>query len=292
MAMPMAQRVVLITGANSGVGRETALGVAALGATTVLACRDRDRAEFAAAAIRRRTGNTAVSTVEVDLEDLESVARCAVECLARHGSVDVLVNNAGGYWDHRALTTQGFERHFGVNYLSHYALTRHLLDARDGRAPDRIVSVTSVGHRAVRGMSFGDLQLDGGWTAAGAYGQSKLAQILFTRELARRYGGRGVVAHATHPGSVRSHFGADGDTHGVTRVVVRAIIGVTGVTPAAAARTPVYLASAEAPGRTNGGYWVRRKERRPSRGARDAEAARRLWDESEALVTAAGPALP
>lgn len=290
-AMPLGNQVALITGANSGVGKETAVGLAALGATTVLACRDAGKAAAAVADVRGRTGNQAVDAVRVDLRDLESVERCGTETLGRHGSVDILVNNAGGYWDRRAVTAQGFEQHFGVNYLSHYVLTRRLLETQGGRAPRRIVSVTSLGHRAVRGMKWEDLQLEQGWTVSGAYGQSKLAQILFTRELARRFGDRGVIAHAAHPGSVRSGFGADGDTHGLNRFVVHAIISITGVSPATAARTSIHLASSEAAGLANGAYWARRKQRVPSKAARDADAARSLWAVSEDLVVQAGLSL-
>ena len=122
-----------------------------------------------------------------------------------------------------------------------------------------------------------------------AYGQSKLAQILFTREIARRFGGRGVIAHAAHPGVVRSNFAEDGDTHGIQRLTVRAF-SIFGVSPADGAKTSIHLACSEEAGRANGGYWVRSKEHRPSKAARDDEAAGRLWKVSEDLVTAAGAA--
>jgi NAD(P)-dependent dehydrogenase (short-subunit alcohol dehydrogenase family) len=282
--------VVLITGANCGIGKQTARALAARGATTVLACRDMAKAERAATEIRNLTGNDDVGTVHVDLEDLHSVARCADEVLDRFGTVDVLINNAGGYWDVRATTPQGFEQHFAVNYLGHYLLTRRLLDSLGGVAPSRIVSVTSVGHRAVKHMNWADIQLERGWTVSRAYGQSKLAQILFTREIARRFGDRGVIAHAAHPGVVRSSFAEDGDTHGAQRLVLRAF-AVFGVSPAAGARTSTYLASSDQACLSNGGYWVRCKQRRPSQAARDDDAARRLWDVSDELLAAAGVGL-
>jgi NAD(P)-dependent dehydrogenase (short-subunit alcohol dehydrogenase family) len=283
-------RVVVITGANCGIGKETAAALAARGATIVLACRDMAKAEQAAAEIRATTGNDAVETVLVDLNDLHSVVQCADDVLRRFKSVHVLVNNAGGYWDVRTTTLQGFEQHFGVNYLSHYVLTRRLLDAPGAGAPDRIVNVTSVGHRAVSAMNWDDLQLEHGWSAARAYGQSKLAQILFTRELARRFGGRGIIAHAAHPGVVRTRFAADGDTHGIQRLVVRAG-SVFGISPAAGARTPVHLASSGEAAAVNGRYWRRSRPHHPSRAAMDADAATRLWDVSEGLAAAAGVAL-
>jgi NAD(P)-dependent dehydrogenase (short-subunit alcohol dehydrogenase family) len=282
--------VVLVTGANSGIGKQTAMALAAKGATTVLACRDAIKAEQAAVEIRGATSNAEVETVFVDLADLGSVAECADTVLGRFQRVDVLVNNAGGYWDVRTTTAQGYEQHFGVNYLSHYLLTRRLLDRLGGEAPLRVVNVTSVGHHTVRGMKWGDLQLERGWSAARAYGQSKLAQILFTAELARRFGDRGVIAHAAHPGVVRSNFAADGDTHGLQKVTVRAS-SVFGVSSERGARTSVHLASSQDAAQTNGGYWVRNHRHRPSKAARDSESARRLWDVSEDLVVDAGGAL-
>ena len=279
--------VALVTGANCGIGKETAAALAAGGATAVLACRDVTKADKAAAEIREATGSEEVATVRVDLGDLRSVAECTDEVLERFETIDVLVNNAGGYWDVRQTTAQGFEQHFGVNTLSHYVLTRRLLDALGGTAPNRIVSVTSFGHRAVKGMNWDDLQLERGWTVSRAYGQSKLAQILFGREIARRYGGRGVVAHAAHPGVVRSNFAEDGDTHGIQRLTVRAF-SVFGVSPSTGARTSVYLASSDEAARSNGGYWVRGRQREPSNAARDDAAARRLWEVSEDLVSATG----
>ena len=282
--------MVVVTGANSGVGKETAAALAAKGATTVLACRDMTKAEDAAAEIRESSGNVDVGTVCLDLGDLHNVVQCADEVLGRFKTVHVLVNNAGGYWDVRDTTAQGFERHFGVNYLGHYLLTRRLLNAPGGVAPNRIVNVTSAGHRTVKSMSWEDLQLERRWTAPRAYGQSKLAQILFTREIARRLGGLGVIAHAAHPGVVRSNFAADGDTRGIQRLTVRAVT-ILGVSPANGARTSIHLACSEEADRSNGQYWVRSKQHRPSKAARDDEAARRLWKVSEDLVTATGAAL-
>lgn len=279
--------VALVTGANCGIGKQTAVALAAKGATTVLACRDLTKADKAATEIGEVTGSQEVASVRVDLGDLRSVDECVEEVLERFETVDVLVNNAGGYWDARRTTAQGFEQHFGVNYLGHYLLTRRFLDKLGGTAPKRIVSVTSAGHRAVKGMYWDDLQLEHGWTAPRAYGQSKLGQILFGREIARRYGGLGVIAHAAHPGVVRSNFAADGDTHGIQKLTVRAF-STFGVSPSTGARTPVHLASSDEAARSNGGYWARNREREPSKAARDDAAARRLWEVSEELVNASG----
>jgi NAD(P)-dependent dehydrogenase (short-subunit alcohol dehydrogenase family) len=283
----MKGKVALVTGANCGIGKETATALAQRGALTVLACRNAEGAEQAATEIRDLTGNGEVETVSVDLKDLQSVSRCANELLDRYQSIDVLVNNAGGYWDVRETTPQGFEQHFAVNYLSHYLLTRRLLGASGGVHPSRVVSVTSVGHRAVKRMNWDDLQFERGWTVSRAYGQSKLALILFTREIARRFGDLGVIAHAAHPGFVKSNFAEDGDTHGMQKLTVRSMT-LFGVSPAVGARTSVHLATSPDAGVSNGGYWARCKPRSPSRAARDDDAARRLWDVSQQLLNEAG----
>jgi NAD(P)-dependent dehydrogenase (short-subunit alcohol dehydrogenase family) len=283
----MKGKVALVTGANCGIGKETAAALAQRGALTVLACRNAEKAEQAAIDVRDLTGNDEVETVSVDLKDLQSVARCSDELVGRYQSIDLLVNNAGGYWDVRETTPQGFEQHFAVNYLSHYLLTRRLLDASEGRAPSRVVSVTSVGHRAVKRMNWDDLQFERGWTVSRAYGQSKLALILFTREIARRFGDLGVIAHAAHPGFVKSNFAEDGDTHGMQRLTVR-LMTLFGVSSAVGAKTSVHLATSQDAGASNGGYWVRSKPRSPSKAARDADAARRLWDVSQQLLIEAG----
>jgi NAD(P)-dependent dehydrogenase (short-subunit alcohol dehydrogenase family) len=284
-------KVAVVTGGNSGIGQETAAGLAALGATTVLMCRSTTKGEQAAEVIRRRTGNGEVAVAAVDLADLRSVERGAAETMDRFGRVDVLLNNAGGMWDRREISPQGLDRVFVVNYLGHYLLTRRLLDAMEGSAPSRIVNVSSSGHRQGHGMRWGDLQGEDGWGAPSAYGQAKLAQILFARELARRFGDRGVVAHSVHPGVVRTGFGGDDDLHGGMKFVTRAIVACFGVSPERGARTSVFLATSEEAGRSNGGYWVRCKQVRPSKYARDDQAAQRLWSVSEDLVVEAGIAM-
>jgi retinol dehydrogenase-14 len=287
----MDAKVVLITGANTGIGRATAEAVAARGATTILACRNRAKADRAVQEIRASTGHEDVTSVGVDLADLADVERCAVEVLDRFGPLHVLVNNAGGTWSVPVITPQGFEQTFVVNYLSHYLLTRLLLGSLLRAAPSRIVNVTSAGHRLVRAMDWDDLQGERQWSPTEAYGQSKLAQILFTRELARRFGGEGVIAHAAHPGLVRTRFGADGDTYGAAKRLF-AVGRLVSASPARGARTPVFLATSPQAGRSNGGYWAHARPGRPSRAATDDAAARRLWEVSERLVTGVGIRLP
>ncbi len=188
--MSMQGKVVVVTGSNVGIGLETAVGLAALEATTVLACRNQAKAEAAAKEVTRRTWNDDVHVVPLDLADLASVRKAADDILTRWDRLDVLVNNAGGTWSARQETVQGFEYTFGVNHLGHFFLTNLLLDRLRAGAPSRIINVTSVGHHAARrGMRFEDLQSEKRYEGMEAYCRSKLANILFTRELAKRLDG-------------------------------------------------------------------------------------------------------
>ncbi|HXN61673.1 MAG TPA: SDR family oxidoreductase [Acidimicrobiales bacterium] len=289
--MGMKGKVVVVTGSNVGIGLETAVGVAALEATTVLACRNRAKAEVAAKEVTRRTWNDDVHVVDLDLADLASVRAAADDVLARWGRLDVLVNNAGGTWSQHQLTAQGFEYTFGVNHLGHFYLTNLLLDRLRAGSPARIVSVTSVGHHFARhGMRFDDLQSEQGYDGMDAYCRSKLANVLFTRELAKRLAGTGVTANAVHPGPVRSGFGMDGDLTGFMGFGLK-LVRPFEISPKRGARTSIHLAtSPDVTGKT-GMYWVRSKPGHMSRAARDDGTAARLWEESEKLLTSAGYAV-
>jgi len=282
----MDDRVVVITGANTGLGEATAVALAGMGATTVLACRNPDRAAAAAQRVRAQSGSDRVEIVELDLGDLDSVRHASAEILERFDRLDVLVNNAGGLSTERCTTRQGFEQTFGVNHLGPFLLTNLLLDRLRQSAPSRIVNVSSIGHRAARDMRWEDLQFEHGYNTFGAYGQSKLANILFTRALARRLPAAEVTANACHPGSVRTELGRDGDTTGFIGLMSFTVLRPFYVSAARGARTQVYLASAPEMDGRSGGYYVRCREHRPSRAARDDEAAARLWDVSERLVGA------
>jgi NAD(P)-dependent dehydrogenase (short-subunit alcohol dehydrogenase family) len=289
--MSMQGKVVVVTGSNVGIGLETAVGVAALEATTVLACRNQAKAEAAAKEVTQRTWNDDVHVVPLDLADLASVRKAADDILTRWDRLDVLVNNAGGTWSTRQETVQGFEYTLGVNHLGHFYLTNLLLDRLRGGGPSRVVNVTSVGHHAARrGMRFDDLQSEKRYEAMEAYCRSKLANVLFTRQLATRLDADAeadVTVNAAHPGPVRSSFGMDGDLHGFMSFGMR-LVRPFEITPKRGARTSLHLAtSPDVVGKT-GGYWVRSKPGHMSRQARNDEAAARLWDESERLLATAG----
>jgi NAD(P)-dependent dehydrogenase (short-subunit alcohol dehydrogenase family) len=288
----MQGKVAVVTGSNVGIGFETAAGLAAQGATTVLACRNQAKGEGAAREITTRTWNDDVHVVPLDLADLASVGRAAQDILARWDRLDVLVNNAGGTWSDRQETAQGFEYTFGVNHLGHFYLTNLLLPRLSASAPSRIVNLTSVGHHAARrGMRFDDLQGERHYEAMEAYCRSKLANVLFTRQLAKRLGTDvDVTVNAAHPGPVRSNFGMDGDLHGVMGFGMR-LVRLFEISPKRGAKTSLHLASSQAVTGKTGMYWVRSKPGHMSRRARDDAAAARLWDESERLLAGAGYAL-
>jgi NAD(P)-dependent dehydrogenase (short-subunit alcohol dehydrogenase family) len=289
----MQGKVVVVTGSNTGIGKETAVGVADMGATTVLACRNVTKAGEAQAEVKERTGNDDVHVVALDLSDLASVRRAAAEILERWDRLDVLVNNAGGVWTERHQTKQGFEQTIGVNHLGPFLFTDLLLDRLKASAPSRVVNLSSVGHHmAMRGMRFDDLQSTRRYATMEAYGRSKLANVLFTRELAKRLDGTGVTVNCCHPGAVRSGFGMDGDMKGLMGLGNR-IIRPFEISSASGAKTSIYLsASADVEGKT-GGYYVRCKPGHMSKKAQSDDEARRLWEVSEQLIaeadTAAAP---
>jgi len=286
--MSMQGKVVVITGSNTGVGFETAVGVAEQGATTVLACRNQAKAEEAAHEVVRRTWNDDVHVVPLDLADLASVRKAADDIVSRWDRLDVLVNNAGGVWSQRQLTAQGFEYTMGVSHLGHYYLTRQLLPRLRATAPARVVNVTSVGHHfASKGMRFDDLQSEKGYEAMEVYCRAKLANVLFTRELARHFEPSALTANAAHPGWVRSRFGMDGDLSGVNGFGIR-VMRPFQISPRQGARTSIYLAASPDVATKTGLYWVRRKPGHMGSQARNDEAATRLWDESEQLLAGAG----
>ena len=285
----MKGKTVVITGANTGIGKETAVGLAEMGATVVLACRNRAKATAAAHEIRTRSKSDDVHLVDLDLADLASVATCAQEILDGYERIDVLINNAGLQLKERTTTKQGFETTFGVNHLGHFLLTERLLERVRASAPARIVNLSSVGHNFARGgLPWDDLQHDTTrYTANGAYCESKLANILFTRELARRLPPEEVTVNACHPGAVRSEFGSSEDMGKLYGTFMKAG-GPFLISSKAGARTSTYLASSkEVEGKT-GGYYVRRKLHSGSKPSRDEEAARRLWAVSEELLASAG----
>jgi NAD(P)-dependent dehydrogenase (short-subunit alcohol dehydrogenase family) len=275
---------VVITGGNAGIGKETAIGLAQQGARVVITARDAKRGREALDEIRSRSGRDTVEVMDLDLADLASVRRFADAFSSRYDRLDVLVNNAGLVQLHRSETVDGFETTFGVNHLGHFVLTQALLDQLRASAPSRIVVVSSHAHKQARkGLDFDDLMSEDGYSAFGVYGKTKLANIYFTRELARRLDGTDVTANALHPGFVASRFARDGDTGTLGNVAM--VLGRPfAISPEKGARTSIYLASSPDVADVSGAYFYKCREVQPSTAARDDEAARRLWAVSEELV--------
>ncbi len=275
---------VLVTGGNAGVGLATVRGLAGLGARVLLTARDPAKGEAAAAEVRAAVPGSAVEVVDLDLASFASIRRCAAEVGRRADRLDVLVNNAGLVQTQWRLTEDGFETTFGVNHLGPFLLTGLLRDQLVASTPARVVVVASAAHRgASAGLDFEDLQSERSYRPLTAYSRSKLANIYFTRELARRLAGTGVTANSLHPGFVASRLGRDGDG-GRAGNVVMVLARPFAISPARGARTSIYLASSAEVADTTGGYFVRCRPAPPSPVARDDVAAARLWEVSEALV--------
>jgi retinol dehydrogenase 12 len=281
----MKGKVCVVTGATSGIGKATATALAKLGATVVLVGRDRGRTEAAAAEI----GSVSARPPRTEIADLASLeqVRGLAERLAGLERIDVLVNNAGLVLGERRVTPDGLEHVLALNHLAPFLLTSLLLPKLTASAPARVVTVTSDAHSAAR-LDLADLNLERGWDSWRSYANSKLANILFTRELARRLDGTGVTANCAHPGVVRTGFGRQARPLlklGIT--IARPFL----LSPERGADTIVYLASSPEVAGQSGGYYVKRQRREPSAAARDDATARKLWEISQEM-TGLAPARP
>ena len=273
-------RTVLVTGASSGIGLETARGLAALGARVVLLARNRERGEAAMASIRGGLPDATLELVLADLYSLAEVRRVGGELRGRLDRLHVLVNNAGLIHARRELTADDFERTFALNHLAAFLLSYELRDLLAASAPARIVTVSSVGHTFAR-LDWDDLTTCAKrYSEPLAYGASKLCNILFAKEAARRMAARGVTSNALHPGAVASNFGASGSRlYRGASFLARPFM----LSNAKGARTSIYLASSPDVATVTGEYFVRCKIARPSKRARDDANATRLWELSERL---------
>ncbi len=278
--MSLAGRTCLVTGANRGIGLATAHGLAALGARVVLGARDQAAGEAAVAEVRRATGNEAVDLLVADLSSQASIRALAEQVLTRYRRLHVLVNNAGVITRRRTLTVDGIETQFAVNHLAYFLVTNLLLDRIKISAPARIVVVASDAHWTHR-LEFDDLQLARRWRPVRAYSQTKLANVLFAYELARRLTGTGVTVNCVHPGGIATKLLASAfPLPALSTPLVYHFAG----TPAQGADTPIWLATAPEVEEVTGKYFVKRKMVPSSAATYDLVAARRLWDESARLT--------
>jgi NAD(P)-dependent dehydrogenase (short-subunit alcohol dehydrogenase family) len=272
---PLAGRTVVLTGASSGIGAAAAAQLAQLGAEVVPVGRDRSRLDAVAARIER-----AAEPLTADFVSLDDVRSLADRLLERHPRIHVLVNNAGTVTGKRELSRDGYELVFAVNHLAPFLLTNLLLARLRESAPARVVTTSSIAHAQAR-LDLEDLQLERGWSLGRSYGNSKLANILFTRALARRLEGTGVVANCFHPGTVRTGIARD---TGLLRSLAWKAATLFASSPAKGARTLVYLASAPEAAEVSGRYLVDSRPARTARRADDDAAAERLWEISEELT--------
>ncbi len=276
-------RIALVTGATSGIGQETAVGLAKRGAHVVLVGRDPGRAEAARKDVTERSGNADVEVLLGDFACLDAVRELACQASERFPELHLLVNNAGVVMTERQLTVDGYETTLAVNHVAPFLLTHLLREPLLAGAPSRIVNVASDAHHFVSGFDFDDPMSERRFgfpytlTGMRVYGMSKLANILFTNELARRTEGTGVTTNAVHPGGVSTRLGMN---NGVMGQVVAAAMRPFFLTPEEGAYTSLHVATDPDLANTTGRYFANSQQKTPSTGARDRTAAERLWVET------------
>src|SRR2546421_2768600 len=283
--MAMKDKVVMITGANSGIGKAASLALAKMGANVVMVTRNKEKGEAARAEIIKKSQNNSVDLLMADLSSLESVRKLATEFQRRYSKLHVLVNNAGLFNQRHNVTTDGYENTFATNYLAPFLLTNLQLPILKASAPSRIINVSSVGHYNGH-INFDDLNLEkeyGGWKA---YGQSKLALVLFTHELAKKLQGTRVTVNSVHPGTVATNIwtrplGPAGFIMSLPKLFM--------LSPQRGGETIVYLASSDEAEGLNGEYLEKLKVKKSSDESYDEEIAQRLWDVSEKLTHLSWP---
>jgi NAD(P)-dependent dehydrogenase (short-subunit alcohol dehydrogenase family) len=273
-------KIVLITGASSGIGKATALALAKMGAHIIAICRNKEQGEDLCNEIRKTTGNTGTDFLIADLADLKTVSLAAQEFKKRFNRLDVLINNAGVLYMQRSETRDGHESHFGINYLSHFLLTRLLLEELKNSSSARIINVSSDGHEWGK-LNFDNLELKRGFQPLMAYGNSKLAQIYFTYELANRLKSTHITVNALHPGVVATGVGR-------TNFLTNAFFQVFGkpflLTPEKGAATSIFLASEPKVEGISGKYFIKCRSANSSSISYDTQIAQKLWAISEKMI--------
>jgi retinol dehydrogenase 14 len=278
---PLAGKTVLVTGATSGIGWEASVSFARMGARLIMIGRDAAKTAQRVEEVRRRSGSDTVDSFLCDFASQTEVRRLAEEFRARYDKLHVLVNNAGTVFTKRTLTADGVEATFAVNYLAPFLLTNLLLDVLKASAPARVIVVSSSGHYSGT-MDFNDLGFEHGYQIMRAYGRSKLAAVLFTRELAKRLEGTEVTVNALHPGAVATSIWDRAPAY--ARPILSLAKRLFMISPEAGAETIVYLATSPEVEGKSGLYFEKNRPKFPSRLAQDDAVAQRLWDESVRLV--------
>lgn len=279
----MKDTLCLITGGTDGIGKAAAYALASQGARLLVHGRDPDKGARAVEELKARSRNPAIEFVQADFSSLADVRRFAAMVIERTPRVDVLVNNAGAIFTKRTLSKDGYEMTFAVNHLAPFLLTHLLLSTLKSGTQPRIVTTASGAHRGAR-IPFDDLQATRKYSAMAAYGSSKLANILFTRALAKRLEDTAVTATCLHPGFVRTNFGRNNDISPWLKPIFGLIVLLAARSPEKGAQTVVYLATSPEVQGASGGYYFDCKPTQPSPAAQDDTAAERLWQLSEQLV--------
>ena len=278
----MQGKVCLVTGATAGIGKIAATALAAQGAQVVIAGRNPQKTRDTAEQIKSETGNNTVQYLLADFSDLQQVAQLAAAFKESHSRLDVLLNNAGTYFNTRIKTPYGVEMTFLVNHLAPFLLTNRLLDDIRSSAPARIINVSSIAHKFDT-MDFEDLGFEHGYFGFKAYARSKLANILFTYELARRLAGNGVTVNAVHPGHVATDIWKNNLS--IFGPVIKLINRLIAITPEQGADTLIYLASSPDVTSITGQYFIKRKAVPSSALSHDEKTARQLWEFSERITS-------
>ena len=277
----MTGKTVLITGGTGGIGRATAIRLASMGARVGIVGRELGRAQRAAAEICSESGNAVVDAFGADMSSQAGVRQLASHVLAVYPRLDVLINNVGGFWSHRHVTADGLERTFALNHLAPFLLTSLLLDRLIASAPARIVTVSSAA-QSIGTIAFDDLMGERKYSGQQAYNQSKLANVMFTYELARRLTGTGVTATALHPGMTNTSFSAEDPSRVFAPLVM--VMRPFMKKPERGADTPVYLASSPAADGLTGQFFSNRESKKSNKSSYDATTTARLWRVSSDLV--------
>jgi len=278
----MKGKTIVATGATSGIGEAAVLELAGMGARIVFVARDEARAEATMAKLEAKAPGLGHRVILANLSSMAETRKAGAAIAASEPRIDVLINNAGALFSDRRVTPEGLELTFALNHMAYFVLTEALRDKLVASAPARIVSTSSTAHNGAS-LDFNDLQSAKSYSGLKVYGRSKLANILFTRELARRLAGTGVTANCFHPGVVATRFGSS--SGGFASLVIP-LLRPFFISPEKGGDTLVYLASAPDAAKTTGAYFVKRKIVEPSAAARDDQAAKRLWEASEALAGA------
>jgi len=273
----MKGKIIIITGANSGIGKETAISLAKMGAKIVMLCRNEKRGQEALEEIKKKSSSGNVELILADLSNQESIYSAVNQFKSKYDHLDMLINNAGLILKERKLTLDGYETTFAVNHLGHFLLTNLLLDLLIKSSPSRIINVSSSAHKYAK-LNLEDINSEKKYRSSRAYGNSKLANILFTYELARTLEGTGVTANALHPGGVRSNF-AKGQFK-----PFMALASLFMISAKKGAKTSVYLASSPEVEEVSGKYFVKSKPAKSSKISYSEKLQRELWELSERMI--------